>query len=180
MKIVFTKADNFGSFLIRWGIAKEPFGLAETSHVAIAFEDLVLHSTFQSGVSLISYEDLQHKYQIVAEYETKNIFPRDVEESLFANLSKQTIGAPYDISAIFYFAYTAIKRKFKQDKSWPKTNKLNAADMLFCTEVIYQLKKLHWGLGNKIILPALEDFSMVDPQTLMDSCDLDDQMERVL
>jgi hypothetical protein len=176
--LIFSKSDNFGSFIIRWGTSKDFFGLAETSHVALAFEEHVIHSTLERGVHSLSYETFKRDRFIVAEFRPADQLPIEAQAGMFEQIAKTHVGRAYDMAGILYFAYRGILRKFAE-RPFPKTNAMNVAEMDFCTEVVKHWKDAYWSLKNKTILPGLENFDMVDPQTLLDVCAHDERMVRV-
>ena len=119
MQIIFTKSNKIGSKLIRWGL-DEP-----VSHVAIRYDDYVVHSR-GGGVEVQKLSEfLKHSEVVYSTKVAKNV-PRLFRLLLNTNKSR------YDFGALLYLTVRTLCGKI--GISLPKKNLWQTSGMFLCTE----------------------------------------------
>lgn len=128
--ILFSSSKKPGSLAISagtWLLEKEcrkffPSIKDTPSHVAVRYQDLVIESTFTTGIRVISYKDWLKINNPLYAIEIK------VDDHLYNNNLINLFGKKYDWLGILYFATRLILPLA------PRENKWQDSDRYFCTE----------------------------------------------
>ena len=134
MKVVFSKNDLIGSYVIRL-LSNDHARLGDTpSHMALIFWDsLVIESVIGDGVRLNFYPTFLKKNKIVAEFEMIN----SDSKSNYNLVASKFHGRKYDYLGVLWFALQIILHKVFKVKL--KKNPFSSNTALFCNEVIEPL-----------------------------------------
>jgi hypothetical protein len=133
VKILFVKSNLLGSKIIRWGLNEE------SSHVAIQFNSLIVHSSV-FGVSLVWNKSFYKHYKVVNELDYSDRLDLREEDKVFCGIMDNYDESRYDYSALIYFIFRGLLKKLFKIP-FPNKNPLNEANSFLCTELISKLPK---------------------------------------
>jgi len=134
VEYLFSNNKKCGSRLISWAAKYENLGLTDNpSHVAVLLnENMVIESTFTTGVRLIPYLKWLEINNEIARVPCDKSYRRSMD--VFKELTSLW-GRSYDWKGISFFALSYIKLiMFKEPM--PEVNSWNNKDSYFCTEFV--------------------------------------------
>lgn len=153
MRLLFSKNNKIGSYLIRWGTE------GDCSHFAVEFDDcFVLQSNMKQGVNALSSNEFFQHNELV--HSIQYNLTLEQEEQIYKVMIKKLAGkVSWDFMAALFWMKEIIKHRIF-DSPIPKVNAWGDPNRMMCIELASQLPDWIFA-GNKP-----ESLDLMSPQTL--------------
>jgi len=132
LRLLFSKNNKIGSYLIRWGTE------GDCSHFAVEFDDcFVFQSNMKQGVNAISSQDFFAHNELV--HSIKYNVSLELEEQIWKILSKKLVGkTKWDIMAGLFWAKEVIMHRIT-GREMAKINAWGDPNKMMCIELAAEL-----------------------------------------